>query len=84
MYYDRIDLSKWIDPVKSSNSNECMVCYYWLFIHEFNFQDFVYNGCHDLLMLRLNLSDIVIITLEGDDYCCNILYEQIWSNWFVR
>ena len=28
------------------------------------------NGCHDLKMLCLNLSDIAIITIKCVDYCC--------------
>ena len=32
------------------------------FNHGFKFQDSVCNGCHDLTMLCLNLSDIAIIT----------------------
>ena len=30
------------------------------------------KSCHDLTMLCLNLSDIAIITVKGDDYCCII------------
>ena len=37
-----------------------MVCHYWLFNHGFKFQHPVCNGCHDLTMLCLNLSDLTI------------------------
>ena len=30
----------------------------------FNFQDYVCNGCHDLTMLSVNISDIAIITAK--------------------
>ena len=36
------------------------------------FQDSVCNGCHDLIMLSVNTSDITIITVENVDYCCII------------
>ena len=38
-------------------------------------QDSAYNGCHDLRMLYLNVSDIVRTTLKDGNYCfsiCNI------------
>ena len=42
----------------------------WFFKYRLKFQDFVCNGCHDLSMLYLNISDIAIITVKGIDYCC--------------
>ena len=45
-----------------------MVCHYWLFNQGFKFQNFICNGCHDLTMLCLNLSDIVIITVKNVDF----------------
>ena len=68
MYYDRTDLSKGIDVVKSSKSKEYTICHYWFFNHGFEFQNSVSNVCHDLTMLCLNLRNISIITLEGVNY----------------
>ena len=45
-----------------------MICHYWVFNHGFKFQDYVCNGCHDLTMVCLNLSDITIITVKNIDY----------------
>ena len=45
-----------------------MACHYWYFNHGFKFQNFICNGCHDLTMLCLNLSDIAIITVKNIDY----------------
>ena len=72
LYYDRIDISEGIDLVKSGNSKECIVCHYWFFNHGFKFQDSVCNGCHDLTMLCLNISNIAFITVENIDYRCII------------
>ena len=36
-----------------------------LFNHGFKFQDSICNGCHDLKMLCLNISDITIITVKN-------------------
>ena len=70
--YDRIDISKGIDHAKSNSSKECMICHYWFFNHEFKFQDYVCNSCHDLTMLNVNISDIAFITVKNDDYRCII------------
>ena len=72
LYYDRIDISEGIYTVKSNRSKECMICHYRFFNHGFKFQDSVRNGCHDLTMLRVNISDIAIITVKNVDYCCII------------
>ena len=72
MYYDRIDLIEGTDAIKSYISTECMIFHHWLFNHGFKFEDSVCNGCHDLTMLTLNVSDIAIITVKGVEYCCII------------
>ena len=64
-FYNRPDLSEGIE----SNSSKYMACRYWLFNHGFKFQDSVCKGCHDLIMLCLNISDIAMITVKVVDYC---------------
>ena len=44
LYYDRIDISEEIDPVRSNSSKECMVCHYGFFNNGYS------NGWHELLM----------------------------------
>ena len=65
LYYDRIIISKGIDPTKSNKSKECIICHYFFFNHGFKFQDSVCNGCHDLTMFSVNISDIAIITVKN-------------------
>ena len=72
LYYDRIDISEGIDLTKSKKTKECMISYYWLYNHGFKFQDSVWNGCHDLTILSVNISDIAIITVKNVDCCCII------------
>ena len=70
LYYDRTDISEGID-IKTSGSKECDICHYWYFLDKgFNFQSYVFNGCHDLLMISVNLSEIAILNIKGADYCC--------------
>ena len=45
-----------------------MICHYWFFNHGFKFQYYVCNGCHDLTMLSVNISDIAIITVKNVNY----------------
>ena len=70
LYYDRIDISKGIVPAKNNNSKEWVISHCCFFNHGFEFQDSVYNGCHVLTMLSVNISDIAIITIKNVDYCC--------------
>ena len=66
---DKVNISERIDLAKSNNSKECMICHYWFFNHEFNFQDKV---CHGLswfdTILSVNICDIVITTVKRVDY----------------
>ena len=71
LYYDRIDVSEGIDVNKTSASKECDICHYWYFLkYDFRFQPNVCNRCHDLLIMSINLSDIVILSIKGSDHCC--------------
>ena len=68
VHYNRIDVSEGIDRTKSNKSRECMICHYCFFNHGFKFQDSVCNGCLDLTILCLNISDIAIITVKNVEY----------------
>ena len=68
LYYDRIDAFEGIDVNKTSESKESNICHYWDFLDKgFNFQPHIGNGCHDLLMVSMNLSDIAILNIKGSD-----------------
>ena len=73
VYFDRIDVSEGIDVNKTSASKECIICYYWYFLDKsFKFQPTVCNGCHNVLMMSMNLKDIAVLNIHGVDYCCII------------
>ena len=42
------------------------------FNHGFKFQGYVCNGCHDLTILSVNISDITVITVKDADFRCVI------------
>ena len=73
LYFDRIDVSVGIDVNKTTVSKECDISYYWYILnHSFKFQPNVYNRCHNLLMMSMNLSDIAIVNIKGSNYRCII------------
>ena len=73
LYFDRIGVSEGTDVNKTSASKECDVCDYWYFLnYSFMFQPNIYNRCHDLLMMSMNLSDIAALNIKGSDYHCII------------
>ena len=59
--------------IKTSESKECDICHYCFFKNKgTKFQPNICNGCHDLLMMSVNLSHIAILNIKGVDYCCFI------------
>ena len=65
LYYDRIHHSEGMDTNKTSKSKQCGICQYWDFLdNEFRFQTHDCNGCHDLLMMSINLDNIAILNKE--------------------
>ena len=73
LHYDRIDAFEGIDVNKTGESKECDICHYWYFLNKcFKFQPSLCNGCHDLLMMSMNLSDIAILNIKSADYCFSI------------
>ena len=70
LYFDKIDVSEWIDINKTSESKEWGICHYWYFLDKgFKFQPNVRNGCHDLLMMSIILSNIAILNIKCAGYC---------------
>ena len=48
--------------ISTTASKECDICHYWHFLSTgFKFQTYVYNRCHDLLTISMNLSTIAIL-----------------------
>ena len=92
LYYDGIDFSEGIDVNMTSESKECHICHYWCFLYiGFEFQSDVFDGCLDILMISMSLSNIAILNIKGADYCCttsgiskseviNLCKTPIWPN----
>ena len=73
LYFDRIDVSEGNDVNKTRESKECDISRFWHFLNKgFEFQSYVCNRCHDLLMMSINLSDIAILKIENANHRCII------------
>ena len=73
LHFVRIDFSGGINVNERSALKECDICHYWYFLDKgLKFQPKVRNRCHDLLMMSLNLSNIAILNVKSDYYCCII------------
>ena len=56
------------------HQKSCRICHYWYFLYKgFKFQPDVCNGCHDVLMMSINLSDIAVLNIGGIYYRCIII-----------
>ena len=50
-----------------------MICYYWYFKDiGYKYQPHVFNICHDLSMVVYDLSDFIILNIQGVDYKCYV------------
>ena len=70
-YFHRINVSEGTDVNKTSESKECNCFHYRYFLdkgYRFPSDVMTCNGCHDVLMMPMNLSDIAILNIHGTGY----------------
>ena len=74
MQYDKIDISEGIDVNKTSASKKSGLCHYWFFKDiGFKFEEYVCNGCHDLLTMTNSLKDIAILSAKDATFRCILM-----------
>ena len=68
--YERIHVLEGIDVDKSRDqSKECDLCHYCYFVDKnFNYQPYLCNGCHDMMMKAVSFNDVAIASVKGNDY----------------
>ena len=67
--YDRIDISEGIDTNKTTASKECNICHYWYFLDKnLNYEQYLCNGCHDLMLKAMSFKNVAIVSIKGNDY----------------
>ena len=68
LYFGKTHVSEGIDVDKTSASKECIICHFHYFLDKrLKFQQNVWIGCHDILMMFIHLNDIVILIICSDD-----------------
>ena len=73
--YERIDISEEIDVNKTNFSKECDICQYWNFKDiGFKYEQYLCNGCHDLMEKGMSFNNIAIVCVKGNAYRINFWY----------
>ena len=74
--YDRIDLSAGIDVNRCEDtSRKCSLCQYYYFLNKnFNYQRYLYDGCHDMSVKALSMQHLTIIYHNGQTYRVDYLF----------
>ena len=73
--YERIDISEEIDVNKTNFSKECDICHYWNFKDiAFKHEQYLCNGCHDLMEKAMNFNNIAIVCVKGNACRINFWY----------
>ena len=74
LQYEKINVSKGINVNKTSASKECELCHYW-FLKDvgFKFEEYVCNGCHDLLVMAYSLTNIAILSAKRTTFRCLLM-----------
>ena len=67
--YDRIDASEGIDINKTNASKECDIGHYCYFKDiGFKYERYLCSGCHNLMQKAMNVNDVAIVSVKGNDY----------------
>ena len=73
--YGRIDISKGINVNKTNLSKEYDICHYWLFEDiGFKNENYLCNGCHDLMQKAMSFNNVTIVYVKGSPYRIHFWY----------
>ena len=57
--------------IRQANQKTSLFVIIGIFLDKgFKIQPDIYNGCHDVLMMSMNLKDTAILNIRGVDYRC--------------
>ena len=52
-----------------NTSKECDFCHYWYFVDKnFNYQPYLCNTCHDLMMKAVSFNDVAVVFVKENAY----------------
>ena len=73
--YERIDISDGIDVDKTNKSKECMLCYYWYFLHNnFSYGPYLCDGCYNVTQKSIDFKNIDIVYFKRNSYRIHFWY----------
>ena len=73
--HDRIDISEGIDINKTSASKKGDTYHYGYFVSKtFNYEPYLWNGCHDLMQIAMNVNDVAVASVGRSDYRIRLWY----------
>ena len=73
--YERIYISEGIDINKAHLSKECDICHYWYFKDvAFKYENYLCNGCHDLMQKAMSFNNIAVVYVKGNAYRIKFWY----------
>ena len=71
----RIDISEEIDINKTNLSKERDICHYWYFKDVgFKYENYLCNGCHDLMQKGISFNNVTIVYVKGSAYRIHFWY----------
>ena len=73
VHYNRFDIKEGIYFIKDNRKIEYLICHCCFLNLGLKFEDSACNGCHDLTLLSVNISNIAIITFKNVDYPCIVV-----------
>ena len=75
--YGRINISKGTDIHKTNASKKWDICHCWYFLDKnFKHEPYLCNGCNDLMRKAININDVAIVSIKGNDYMIDSWYKS--------
>ena len=73
--YDRINILEGINLDQARLSKECDICHCWYFKDiGFKCEQYLCNGCHDLMQKAVGFNNFVIVYIKGSAYRIHFWY----------
>ena len=59
----------------NDKSKECDICHHWYFLDKnFTYEQYICDGCHDLMQKAMSFNDVAIVSIKGSDYRIHFWY----------
>ena len=73
--YSNTDFSEGTDISKTDASKECDICHHWYFLNKnVEYEPYLCNDYHDLMERAINLNNVAIVFVKGNDYRIHFWY----------